>query len=84
MIRRARELVKRLTAEDLSLIQAKVPTPYKKRGAAPNPKHKGGSPPIDYDAVETLEDLRRVLNVRHPDPERVIPLFVRLRSLVGG
>lgn len=84
MLRRARQLVDRLTAEDLSLIQVKVPTPYKKRGSAPTPKHKGGAAPVDYSAVEVLQDLRKALSYKRPDPEVVLPLYIQLRSLAGG
>jgi len=86
IIRRARHLASTLTASDLSLIQVKVPVPYNKRGKGNGPpsRTKGGHAPIDFDAVETLEDLRQVLATDRPDPERVIPLYIRLRGLVGG
>lgn len=86
ILRRARYLANTLTAESLALIQVKVPVPYNKRGKGNGPpsKGKGGHAPIDFDAVETLQDLRCVLAVDRPDPERVLPLYIRLRGLVGG
>lgn len=85
ILRRARHLAATLTPADLTLIQVRVPTQYVKRGRGPMPaKGKGGHAPIDFDAVETLQDLRQVLATDRPDPERVLPLYIRLRGLVGG
>lgn len=91
LIRRARALVADLTPEDLSLIQVRVPVgdlkkrkPGKSGAFSAAPHAKGGHAPVDFSAVEVLEDLRSVLAVDRPDPEKVIPLFIQLRGLVGG
>jgi len=83
ILKRARRLARTLTAEDLTLIQARVDVHYKKRGSGKTPKHKGGKHPVDFDAVETLQDLRKVLSRSYPDPDAVLPLYMRLKALVG-
>ncbi len=100
LISRARQLVARLEVSDLAFLATPHENIYKKRGrgAAP-PKRKGGEAPVEYDAVELLVDLqallkhkRRVIqpdgsvvvHVLTPNPEEILPVYLRLRALVGG
>lgn len=85
IIKNARQLVKDL--ENTGLDNLKPPrevTPYKKRGAGPTHSSKNFKEPVDFVAVDTLIDLRRALARRRPDPEVIIPLYIRLRSLTNG
>jgi len=54
-------------------------TQYKHAGK--NMKHKGGNPPIDFFYVEEFVDLQ--IYVEEGDFENAIPIFFKLRRLIG-
>lgn len=89
VVGRARRLVGRLDAEDLSMLQVREPSEYAKKGKGKwrihvKPiKKKGGNPPADYSAVETLVDLEEELAKEWPDRRKVIPLYMRLKAMVN-
>lgn len=60
LVAKVEELLKEVEIEDLVMISARgAATQYMKPGEGKSMKSVGGKGPVDYTAVETLQDLRQ-------------------------
>lgn len=84
ILRQAGELVRGFSVEEIALIQRRrgEQTVYSGSGPHKAPKRKGGSPPIDYDAVEAFADLQLELGRENPDYQIITRNYFYLRALL--
>lgn len=82
MERKARQLIKEFSVEEIALVQRRKDTTLYTGDRHKAPKRHGGSPPVDYEAVEAYTDLAMELERANPDQQVITRNFFYLKALL--